>query len=154
MNRDSQTILQGLTSPQLLPPESEPDPAFRGVRQELWHSPLVASSNQPQTTTHHTMRLTPQQCQRIVATVREQLGPRARPSLFGSRLNDQARGGDIDLVIECPSHVPVLQKAKLKLALEGETGLPVDLVIVQDGQAPTPFQSIAKAQAQPLTPAA
>jgi len=43
------------------------------------------------------MRLSTQQIQVIKQTTREIFGPEAKVSLFGSRLNDQLRGGDIDL---------------------------------------------------------
>ena len=62
------------------------------------------------------MRLTPDQAQTIHDTVEALLGGEARVYLFGSRVDDQARGGDIDLYIEVPS-LP-LPHLKLQLALQ------------------------------------
>nr|WP_198034567.1 hypothetical protein [Halomonas sp. 1513] len=46
------------------------------------------------------MRLTDAQRQTIRQIVTEELGPSASVRLFGSRLDDNARGGDIDLHVE------------------------------------------------------
>ena len=99
------------------------------------------------------MRLSMRQRQQIQRLVQQQLGEDTRVMLFGSRLLDQRKGGDIDLLIESPRHVPRLQQASLKLALEGALQLPVDLVFHQSGQPLAPFQALAKAQSQPLAEA-
>ena len=46
------------------------------------------------------MRLTETQIQAIHTTAEELFGVDARVSLFGSRVDDHQRGGDIDLLIE------------------------------------------------------
>ena len=46
------------------------------------------------------MRLSPHQRNVIRRLARECFGPRARVTLFGSRADDKARGGDIDLLID------------------------------------------------------
>jgi predicted nucleotidyltransferase len=46
------------------------------------------------------MRLAPKQQQIIVTTLRRYFGQNSRILLFGSRVDDNARGGDIDLYIE------------------------------------------------------
>jgi predicted nucleotidyltransferase len=51
------------------------------------------------------MRLTAEQSSVIVVTTRELAGVDASVRLFGSLLNDQLRGGDIDLLVECPHRV-------------------------------------------------
>lgn len=51
------------------------------------------------------MRLNQYQREEIRRAVRELAGTQARARLFGSRLNDQARGGDIDLLVEVPGEV-------------------------------------------------
>jgi predicted nucleotidyltransferase len=46
------------------------------------------------------MRLTPEQVTSIKSCVSQLAPPCARAWLFGSRVNDHARGGDVDLMIE------------------------------------------------------
>lgn len=48
------------------------------------------------------MRITADERATIVAAARETWGPAAVVSLFGSRVDDLARGGDIDLLIDLP----------------------------------------------------
>lgn len=98
------------------------------------------------------MRLTPDQCHLILATVRRHIGVPHRVLLYGSRLDDQARGGDVDLLIESDAAVPTLQRARIKNELEDRLLLPIDLIAIQCGREPTPFQAIALAQAAPLDP--
>ncbi len=52
------------------------------------------------------MRLTQQEIQIIKSTVREMMGEKASVWLFGSRVDDSKRGGDIDLVrpVSCKVH--------------------------------------------------
>jgi predicted nucleotidyltransferase len=61
------------------------------------------------------MRLTQQQAQDIHRIACEFGGPRARVRLFGSRLDDSARGGDLDLLLELPDPVenPALLGARV-----------------------------------------
>ena len=51
------------------------------------------------------MRLTPAQIDTIKSTAKAVLGEGARVTLFGSRVNDQLKGGDIDLLVEVGSPV-------------------------------------------------
>jgi predicted nucleotidyltransferase len=89
------------------------------------------------------MRLTKQQTDTILHTVSRLAGIDAAVYLFGSRLNDQAKGGDIDLLIESGTQLSLIQRAQIKMELESELGLPVDIVSKALGVATTPFQSIA-----------
>lgn len=57
------------------------------------------------------MRLTETERQAIREVVNELTGGRARAIVFGSRLDEFARGGDIDLLVE--SSEPVDQPARL-----------------------------------------
>jgi len=61
--------------------------------------------------TGSTLRLSSGQTQSIVAVTHAVAGVRAVVKLFGFRLDDQARGGDIDLLVEVPD--PVDQAACL-----------------------------------------
>lgn len=45
------------------------------------------------------MRLSDEQIQTIKTTIAEVFGDRASVYLFGSRVNDHSRGGDIDLLV-------------------------------------------------------
>ncbi len=46
------------------------------------------------------MRLTPEQQAALRSALRRSFGPRARLWLFGSRVDDQARGGDHDAFVQ------------------------------------------------------
>jgi len=98
------------------------------------------------------MRLSRTQQHTIEKLVQTHIGANARVMLFGSRLDNDKRGGDVDLFIETPKRVPLLQRAELKLALEKSLQLPVDLIFQQTGMPATAFQHLAKAQARPLEP--
>jgi predicted nucleotidyltransferase len=49
------------------------------------------------------MRISPSEHQAIATAAREALWPGTRVALFGSRVDDAARGGDIDLLVTPPS---------------------------------------------------
>lgn len=61
------------------------------------------------------MRLTDQQRETILRVVAEIAGPQARTRLFGSRVDDSKRGGDIDLLVELDT--PVEDRLGLELKL-------------------------------------
>ncbi len=90
------------------------------------------------------MRLTKQQTHTIIQTVCRLAGMGAVVHLFGSRLNDQAKGGDIDLLIESDSPLSLIQRATIKMELELQLGLSVDIVSKSRGAVATPFQIIAQ----------
>ncbi|MDO8843241.1 MAG: nucleotidyltransferase domain-containing protein [Methylicorpusculum sp.] len=92
------------------------------------------------------MRLTKQQTEIIMQTVIRSAGMGAEVYLFGSRLNDQAKGGDIDLLIESDTNLSLIQRAHIKMQLESQLGLPVDIVSKSRGAVATPFQIIAQSQ--------
>lgn len=52
------------------------------------------------------MRLSTQQIAAIRQAAHENFEPGSTVTLFGSRLDDSARGGDIDLLIESPRVLP------------------------------------------------
>lgn len=53
-----------------------------------------------------TMRLTPAKIDTIKSTAKAVLGEGAQVMLFGSRVDDKAKGGDVDLTIEVSEHLP------------------------------------------------
>lgn len=61
------------------------------------------------------MRLTQEQRQIIREEVAETFGPEASVKLFGSRLEDARRGGDIDLYVEANGSPEELLDRELKL---------------------------------------
>jgi len=80
----------------------------------------------------------------IRETVLAEAGADAEVFLFGSRLDDAARGDDVDIYIESAATLSPLRQAELKLRLEALLGLPVDLVVALKGMPQTPFQRIAR----------
>lgn len=96
------------------------------------------------------MRLTSQQIDTIKQTVQTIAGRRARAILFGSRLRDDAKGGDLDLLIQSDQPIGLLQRARIKNRLEQVLALPVDIMSHQTTMPPTPFQQIAIEKGLPL----
>lgn len=101
------------------------------------------------------MRLTPQQIDTIKAAVYAVLGADVRVSLFGSRLDDSRKGGDIDLYID--GSVMTLAEqldAKLQLLVQLKRQLgdqKIDIVFAPAaGQTPWPIHQSAMQQAQRL----
>ena len=92
------------------------------------------------------MRLTPNQTLSILQTVGRWTNKGTTVYLFGSRLDDQARGGDVDLLLETDEALTRIERAQIKMELEAELGLPVDVVGLIRGQTPTPFQTLARVQ--------
>lgn len=70
------------------------------------------------------MRLSTEQVQLIARTVAELAGADATVRVFGSRLDDTARGGDIDLLLEVPEVVehPALLASAVAARLERALG--------------------------------
>ena len=93
------------------------------------------------------MRLTPKQRQIIQLAVREHAGPAARVILFGSRTDDQARGGDIDLLVE--SALPVERPAWLAATLAARIeralgGRKVDVLLQAPNLTTLPIHRVAR----------
>ena len=93
------------------------------------------------------MRLSPAQIATIRAAAATHFGSGTAVWLFGSRLDDAARGGDVDLYIEPGGPLPAnlfLARHALRAELEQHLRLPVDLVVLRD--APTAFMQQARAE--------
>ena len=94
------------------------------------------------------MRLT-QQEQKVICDSINRVDPEARILLFGSRVDDQARGGDIDIL--CLSSEINRQQRRLIRREMGDrlAGQKIDLVIAPDSSKP--FVRLVMAEAVPLT---
>ena len=84
------------------------------------------------------MRLTDEQHQLILQSCEQVLlGLDYRVYLFGSRLDDRAKGGDIDLLIildESSIEQELDWKQELKARIEQKTQIPVDIVIQNESR--------------------
>lgn len=96
------------------------------------------------------MRITQTHRAIILSGVSEFIGDSVETHVFGSRLDDTKRGGDIDLLLISQTTIPLLACAELKMALEQRLQLPVDIVTYVSTAEPTPFQAIALAQSRPI----
>lgn len=70
--------------------------------------------------------------------------------VFGSRLDNSRKGGDLDLVVESEQRHGIIQKADLKIALERVLGLPVDVLLVTRNGAQSVFERLVMSKSQPL----
>ena len=80
-----------------------------------------------------TMRLADQEIDTIKQTVAEIFGPDAVVSLFGSRVDDADKGGDIDLLIESSQVIQDRQRKILHLValLQMKLGdQPIDVLVI------------------------
>ena len=96
------------------------------------------------------MRLSPAQTRVILHCVREQLGADASVMLFGSRLDDRTRGGDVDLLVESAAPATLRQRVLVTMALEKALAVHVDIIAVQRGTPGSAFARIARSRAQLL----
>lgn len=99
------------------------------------------------------MRLTQEQICLITDIVSRRVGGEAAVYLFGSRTDDNAKGGDVDLLIETDAPLSLIDRAEITMELETLLGLPVDILSQVRSAEPTPFQRIARARAARLEPA-
>ena len=95
------------------------------------------------------MRLTTQQTVDIRTLVAQLAGSTAQVWLFGSRVRDDARGGDVDLLLEVDSAVaePALLAARLAAKVSRSMqGRKVDVLIKAPNLLHLPIHTIAMAQ--------
>lgn len=100
------------------------------------------------------LRLTSARVNTIVAEVSRALGAEAQVWLYGSRLEDGARGGDVDLLIEVAARPAPGELAMLRDRLEESLGLPCDLLVRVASEAPSAFQALVAQRAVRLGVAA
>ena len=79
------------------------------------------------------MRLTSDQAQVIRDRICGCMGPHARIWLFGSRVDDSRRGGDVDLYVEPQTEPDLITRLRCKSALADALDLNVDLIVQQSG---------------------
>lgn len=92
------------------------------------------------------MRLTDDQVQTIRCLAAEIAGAQARVRVFGSRLDDDARGGDLDLMLELPDPVdnPALIAAMLSARISRAMhGRKVDVLLSAPNLMRLPIHDIA-----------
>ncbi len=100
------------------------------------------------------MRLSPLQTEAIVAAARAVLGSEVRVTLFGSRLDDQACGGDIDLLLEVPQAVesPAWLAARVTARVQLALGdRKVDVLLLAPNTVQDTVHRVAQQQGVPLT---
>jgi len=96
------------------------------------------------------MRLSCEQQGVIIDTVSSLAGSGVEVRVYGSRLDKQLRGGDLDLILKSAEPLGYLVLAELKMTLEERLQLPVDIINCAASKKLSPFQSIALLQSQPL----
>jgi predicted nucleotidyltransferase len=88
------------------------------------------------------MRLTPAQIHTIKSTAQAVLGEGVQVTLFGSRVHDQQKGGDVDLYVET-TQPDLMKKIRCKVSLQDQLDMPVDLIVKPFGDR-SPIALIAK----------
>ena len=88
------------------------------------------------------MRLTPAQIDTIKTTATAVLGEGVQVTLFGSRVHDTQKGGDVDLYVET-TQPDLMKKIRCKVSLQDHLDMPVDLIVKPFGDR-SPIALIAK----------
>ncbi len=92
------------------------------------------------------MRITNTEAEQAVSIIRNALGSDATVWLFGSRVDDSKRGGDVDLYAESSLEGVLLDETvQAKIALNDLFGRSVDLV-VNNHRKSRPIYQIAREQ--------
>jgi len=97
--------------------------------------------------TPSSMRLQAASVETIRRVVRDEAGLRARVRLFGSRLDDAARGGDVDLLVElpeAPAHPALLAARVAGRVSRAMHGRRVDVLLAAPGLRRLPIHDIAE----------
>jgi predicted nucleotidyltransferase len=99
------------------------------------------------------MRLTDNQIQTIRQLVRQVAGSQSRVRVFGSRLDDTAHGGDLDLMLELtePVENPALMAAQLSAQVSRVMhGRKVDVLLSAPNLMRLPIHDVAFKEGQLL----
>lgn len=92
------------------------------------------------------MRLTPAQIDTIKSTAKAVLGEGVQVTLFGSRVDDKAKGGDVDLMIEVTEPLPDPAVAAARIASRASRamdGRKVDVLLKAPNLLIQPIHRIA-----------
>ncbi len=92
------------------------------------------------------MRLTSSQIEMIRNAAQVVFGDPVRVTLFGSRVDDHAKGGDVDLMVEVPNIVdePALKGARVaSLISRAMNGRKVDVILKAPNLKTQPIHEIA-----------
>ena len=92
------------------------------------------------------MRLTPAQIDTIQSTVHAVLGEGAQVTLFGSRVDDGLKGGDVDLMVEVPQGIedPAVVSARIASRISRVMhGRKVDVLLKAPNLLEQPIHRIA-----------
>ncbi len=93
------------------------------------------------------MRLTPAQIDTIKSTAQAVLGEGAQVTLFGSRVDDDKKGGDVDLMVEVDQAVaePALMAARMASRVSRAMhGRKVDVLLKAPNLLEQPIHRIAQ----------
>ncbi|TCT20213.1 hypothetical protein EDC35_106140 [Thiobaca trueperi] len=99
------------------------------------------------------MRITPAQSKIIHETVAAMFGPGACVRLFGSRLDEAARGGDIDLFVETNQRIANRAAMASRLAAQLQITLGdqrIDVILVDPETRPQPIHAQVRHHGVPL----
>ncbi|PUE47657.1 nucleotidyltransferase domain-containing protein [Limnohabitans sp. 2KL-51] len=91
------------------------------------------------------MRLTPVQIDTI-KNILSRYDPQGQVILFGSRTQDQLKGGDIDLFMQTSQPISLKQQMQANWQLEVALDTCVDLLLCNPGESEEPIHTIAKRQ--------
>ena len=99
------------------------------------------------------MRLTDEEVQSVRRLAQEVGGQRSRVRVFGSRLDDAARGGDLDIMLELPEPVanPALMAAQMSAQVSRVMhGRKVDVLLSAPNLMRLPIHEVAFSEGQLL----
>ncbi|WP_280554060.1 nucleotidyltransferase domain-containing protein [Halomonas sp. 25-S5] len=99
------------------------------------------------------MRLSAEQIAIIKQTAAEVFGDEVNVRVFGSRLDDDARGGDIDLLVESPCEIESKVDKMLTLTARLQLRIgdrPIDILVIDPSTALNPVHRHAMQTGQRL----